>query len=147
MSRAIQDKNDRADVLSDLAIINCDYLSEALDVLQLINKKSYSWYEHVIEKLVENISENHLPELYPAINQIIHGKGSRMTINSYLSRLRLAQFPYSRWCEHLHFLAHRTRADLMGNLATLYPAILHLGGEEAGRGMVGEMGRVCRQWK
>ncbi len=29
----------------------------------------------------------------------------------------------------------------MGDLATLYPAILHLGGEDAGRGMGGEMGR------
>ena len=27
----------------------------------------------------------------------------------------------------------------MGDLATLYPAILHLGGEDAGRGMVGEI--------
>ena len=51
-------------------------------------------------------------------------------------------FPYNTY-----ILAHRTRADLMGDLATLYPAILHLGGEDAGRGMVGEMGRVCKQWK
>jgi hypothetical protein len=35
----------------------------------------------------------------------------------------------------------------MGDLATLYPAILYLGGEDAGRGMVGEMGQVCKQWK
>jgi len=35
----------------------------------------------------------------------------------------------------------------MGDLATLYSAILHLGGEDAGRGMVEEMGRVCKQWK
>jgi hypothetical protein len=35
----------------------------------------------------------------------------------------------------------------MGDLATLYPAILHLGGEDAGRGMVGEMERICKQWK
>ena len=35
----------------------------------------------------------------------------------------------------------------MGDLATLYPAILHLGGDDAGREMVGEMGMVCKQWK
>ena len=54
---------------------------------------------------------------------------------------------YADWCELIRLLAHRKRADLMGDLATLYPAILHLGGEDAGRGMVGEMGRVCKQWK
>jgi hypothetical protein len=47
---------------------------------------------------------------------------------------------------HLHLLAHRKRADLMGDLATLYPAIIHLGGEAAMRGVVDEMKRVCEQW-
>jgi hypothetical protein len=47
---------------------------------------------------------------------------------------------------YLHLLAHRKRADLMGDLATLYPAIVHLGGEAAMRGVVEEMKRVCGQW-
>jgi hypothetical protein len=34
----------------------------------------------------------------------------------------------------------------MGDLATLYPAIIHLGGEAAMRGVVDEMKRVCEQW-
>ena len=59
----------------------------------------------------------------------------------------LDRLPYTDWKTYLHLLDRRKRADLMGDLATLYPAILHLGGEDAGRGMVGEMTRVCRQWK
>jgi hypothetical protein len=47
---------------------------------------------------------------------------------------------------HLHRLAHRKSADLMGDLVTLYPAILHLGGEGAMWGGVDEMKRVCEQW-
>ena len=54
---------------------------------------------------------------------------------------------FSTEISYLHLLDRRKRADLMGALATLYPAILHLGGEDAGRGMVGEMTRICRQWK
>jgi hypothetical protein len=32
---------------------------------------------------------------------------------------------------YLHLLAHREKADRMGDLVTLYPAIVHLGGEAA----------------
>jgi hypothetical protein len=35
----------------------------------------------------------------------------------------------------------------MGDLATLHPAILYLGGEAAVRGMVDAMREVCGQWK
>jgi hypothetical protein len=35
----------------------------------------------------------------------------------------------------------------MGDRLAFYPAILQLGGEYAGRGMVEEMERVCKQWK
>jgi hypothetical protein len=59
----------------------------------------------------------------------------------------IVRLPYTDSKIDLHLVANRTRADLMGDLATLYPAILHLGGEDAGRGMVGEMGRICKQWK
>jgi hypothetical protein len=58
----------------------------------------------------------------------------------------LANLPYEDWKSHLHLLAHRQRADLMGDLETLYPAIIHLGGEGAMRGVVDEMKRVCGQW-
>jgi hypothetical protein len=46
--------------------------------------------------------------------------------------------------EHL-LLAHRKRAYLMGDLATLYPAILHPC-EGVMRGIVEEMQRVYQQW-
>jgi hypothetical protein len=35
----------------------------------------------------------------------------------------------------------------MGDLVTLYPAILHLGDAGAMWGVVDEMKRVCGQWK
>jgi hypothetical protein len=34
----------------------------------------------------------------------------------------------------------------MGDLVTLYPAIVHLGGKEAMWGLVDEMRRVHEQW-
>jgi hypothetical protein len=45
----------------------------------------------------------------------------------------------------LLLVIHCHRGDLMGDLVTLYPAILHLGGEGAMRGVVDEMKRICRQ--
>ncbi len=53
--------------------------------------------------------------------------------------------PYD-WLTHLRLLAHRDRTGLMGDFVTLYPAILHLGGEGAMRGIVEEMKRVHGQW-
>jgi hypothetical protein len=34
----------------------------------------------------------------------------------------------------------------MGDRLTIYPAIVHLGGEAAMRGVVDEMKRICEQW-
>jgi hypothetical protein len=55
---------------------------------------------------------------------------ARTALSSYISRIPLDR---------------RTRADLMGDRLPLYPAILNLGPEDAGRRMVGEMGRICKQ--
>ena len=68
-------------------------------------------------------------------------------ISGYITRLPLATLPYSEWQTHLHILAHRKRSDLMQDLVTLYPAILHLGGTAAVRGVIDTMRQVCSQWK
>jgi hypothetical protein len=69
------------------------------------------------------------------------------SLHDLLPRLPLANLPYEEWKSRLHLLAHRKRGELMGDLVTLYPAIIHLGGEGAMRGVVDEMKRVCGQWK
>jgi hypothetical protein len=54
---------------------------------------------------------------------------------------------HNEWCKRLRSHAHRKRSDLMEDLAKLYPAILHLGGETAMQGVVDAMKEVCNQWK
>jgi hypothetical protein len=103
--------------------------------------------DSIMSRLTENASSDFLPKIYPTIIEISHPQISAKVLSSYISRLPLDRLPYTDWTTYLHLLAHRTRADLMGDLATLYPAILHLGGDDAGRGIVGEMGRICKQWK
>ena len=68
-------------------------------------------------------------------------------ISGYITRLPLATLPYSEWQTHLHILAQRKRSDLMQDLVTLYPAILHFGGTAAVRGVIAAMRQVCSQWK
>jgi hypothetical protein len=55
--------------------------------------------------------------------------------------------PYADWQSYLRILAQSRRSDLMQDLVTLYPAILHLGGAAAMRGVVDAMKEVCNQWK
>jgi hypothetical protein len=69
------------------------------------------------------------------------------TLSYSLNYRPLAKLSHPDWCAILHLLAHRTRAHLMGDLATLHPAILHLGDQAAVRGMVDAMREVCQQWK
>ena len=98
-------------------------------------------------ELERTLPEYFLDRVLVELGKITHLPTKAKVLSKYISRLPLAALLYSDWKTYLHLLAHRTRADLMGDLATLYPAILHLGGEDAGRGMVGEIGRVCKQWK
>ena len=68
-------------------------------------------------------------------------------LSELLPHLPLCILPLEHWQNYLHTLASRKRSHLMQDLATLYPAILHLGSEEAMRGVVDAMREVCRQWK
>ncbi len=123
---------------------NSSYLSNLLETTKTIQDENYrAW---ILIERAKNASEQFIPAIYQSINDIIHEPIRIKAISGYLPRMPAA-LAYNDWKSHLHLLAHRTRADLMGDLATLYPAILHLGGEDAGRGMVGEMGRICKQWK
>jgi hypothetical protein len=134
----------RVIVIGNLAKIDATYFSEAFE--------SAEWIEDInlrglaLSTLAEHAPEYCLPKIYQAITEITHLPTRARTLSSYLPRLPL-NLPYEDWKSHLHLLAHRKRADLMGDLVTLYPAILHLGGEGAMRGVVDEMKRVCGQWK
>ena len=144
-ARSIEYIEQRMKALIGLLQVNSSCLSEVLETAKLIQEKS--GYADILSDLVENCSESSLSHVYRAIAEIPDSSDRAIAISSYIDRLPLDRLPYIDWKTYLHLLAHRTRADLMGDLATLYPAILHLGGEDAGRGMVGEMGRVCKQWK
>ena len=135
----------RISVLMSLACIESEHFSILLEVIESIQDEQKR--VRVLEVAAASASKRFLPTIYQSITEITHKPTLAIALSSYIPRLPLASLPYTDWKTYLHLLAHRTRADLMDDLATLYPAILHLGGEDAGRGMVGEMGRVCKQWK
>jgi len=98
-------------------------------------------------EMVKQSPQNFLSNIYEAILTIVHKPTRAQAISGYIKRLSLETLPYSEWQTHLHILAHRKRSDLMQDLATLYPAILHLGGTAAVRGVIDTMRQVCSQWK
>ena len=164
-AQLIQDDSNRSRVLSALAQINSadfsqlDYVNFSqltyVDFAQLLEatrsiQKEFDMMNisrtDILASLANTVPQDLLPNLYKAITEITHNPSQAKALSSYISRLPLDRLPYTDWKTYLHLLAHRTRVDLMSDLATLYPAILHLGGEDSGWGTVEEMGRVCRQW-
>ena len=136
--------SDHIDALIQLSRQKPDLILEALNEVCSWDMDNIS---HELSSLAPYIPEESLHIALSTVHSIPNKIRRAQSISGYLSRLPLETLPYPDWQTYLHLLAHRTRADLMGDLATLYPAILHLGGEDAGRRMVGEMGRVCKQWK
>ena len=139
-----QSKRRQMEALIDLSKINSGDFDALLEVAVSIQEDKVE--NSLISRLAENAASNFLPKIYQTIVESSHPKIRAEALRSYISRIPLDCLPYIDWQTYLHLLAYRKRADLMGDLATLYPAILNLGGEDAGRGMVGEMGRVCKQW-
>jgi hypothetical protein len=88
------------------------------------------------------------------MNSIWKSSDDRQFTNGFIPRfsnarncdISLTSLSYPDWQSHLNS-STRTRETLLDYLVTLYPAILNLGGEDAGRGVVVEMERVCKQWQ
>ena len=144
-SKETKDEYWRAMVLSELAKIDSAYF----DVLLQAGREIKAEYSRamVLSELAKQSPPNFLSNIYAAILAIVHKPSRAEAISSYITRLPLATLPYSEWQTHLHILAHRKRSDLMQNLVTLHPAILHLGGTAAVRGVIDTMRQVCSQWK
>ena len=144
-AREIEDEYSRAEALSELAKIDSAFFKEALQAAREIEDE-YS-RAILLSRLAQQSPQNFLSNIYEAILAIVHKPTRAKAISSYITRLPLATLPYSEWQTYLHILAHRKRADLMQDLVTLYPAILHLGGTAAVRGVIDTMRQVCSQLK
>jgi ABC-type transporter Mla MlaB component len=144
-ARSLQDESRRASVLSAFAQIDRADFSALLEAARSIQNESKR--TSVLKDLAKNAPDTFLSEIYQAISEINNKPTCAQALSGTLPRLPLATLPHPDWCKYLHLLAHRDRASLMGDLATLHPAILHLGGEAAVRGMVDAMRDVCSQWK
>lgn len=133
------------EILYALTQIDSAYFSKALEAAKLIQSELRR--AEMLNKLAKYAPDNMLPMLYQAIIQINYKPFAAIALSGYLARLSPTKLSSTNWQSYLHLIAHRTRADLMQNLAALYPAIVHLGGKEAVRGMVDAMREVCSQWK
>ena len=144
-ARTIQDESSRASVLCELAKLDGAYFSEALAAAQTIQDESSR--ASVLCELAKHAPQDFLLNLWKAIFAITHKPTYVRAFSDSLSRFPIATLSHSDWQVYLHFLAYHQRSDLMQDLATLYPAMLHLGGKAAIRGMADAMREVCSQWK
>jgi hypothetical protein len=142
----MQDEQKISEAIQALAF----YLSKSLFQLALQAAREIKDEDsraEVLSEMANQSPQNFLSKIYEAILTIVHKPSRARAISSYITRLPLATLPYYEWQTHLHILAHRKRSDLMEDLVTLYPAILHLGGTAAVRGVIDTMRQVCSQWK
>jgi hypothetical protein len=144
-ARGIQYEYARAKVLSSLAAIDGAYFSEALTAACAIENEDIR--AKVLSSLAANAPPSFLCKIWEAISQITHKPTRVKALNDCLPNLPLDRLSHNDWCNYLHLLAHRKRSDLMPDLAQIYPAILHLGGATAMRGVVDAMNEVCGQWR
>jgi hypothetical protein len=83
---------------------------------------------------------------FQRIDSIFEPAEKAEQLHQLLPHLPLAILPLRRWAFILHLLAHRKRANLMQDLITLVPAIIHLGGKDSLKGILDATQEVCRQW-
>jgi hypothetical protein len=144
-ARSLQNEDSRASVLSALAQIDSADFSQLLEAARSLRDEDSR--ASVLSALAPHCPETFLPQVIPLIYAFHHKPTAAEVLSTYLPRLPLATFTPADWQRHLHLLARRKRADLMEDLAALYPAIVHLGGEAAMRGVVDAMREVCGQWE
>jgi hypothetical protein len=144
-AQSINSESLRAEALIGLVqVANVD----SMELLKASRSLDESNQFELLATMAENSPSNFLPYIYQAIiHEIPHKPRRAKALSIYLSRLDLAQLPYSDWCSHLKLLASQERGDLIEDLATLYPAIVALSSVEVGQGMLKIMREVSGQWK
>jgi hypothetical protein len=142
---AIQGDSHRARALSSLAAIDGADFSELLEAARAIQDDFCR--ANILSSLAEHAPQNFLITLWQEIEQIADKRTRSIAIINYITRIPLDRLSHPDWCKYLHILAYRKRSELMEDLAKLYPAILHLGGETTMRGVVDAMNEVCSQWR
>jgi hypothetical protein len=153
-ARAIQSEYSRARVLSALAQQEGAYFNEALEAARAIQSEFSR--ARVLSALAQHSPSNFLIEIWNELYCFSNKSIAAQVLSSALKRVPLETLPYTRnkppdnkmfdWKQVLRLLSFRKRSDFMNDLCTLYPAIVHLGGEGAMRGVVDAMREVCRQW-
>ncbi|MFG6103641.1 NB-ARC domain-containing protein [Leptothoe sp. EHU-05/26/07-4] len=144
-ARQIQSEDSRANVLSQLAQQDEAYFEEALEAARQIQSENRR--ADILSQLAQQVPNDRLLNLKTAITDITHKPTAAKALSNSLVHFPLANLSYTNWKSFLHLLAYRKRSYLMQDLVTLYPAIIHLGGEEAMRGVVDAMKDVCSQWR
>ena len=141
----IEDASYYALALCELAKIKHSLCEQALEATSQI--QSLFARADALGSLFGYCPNSLLPKVCDAMDSITSPYYRARAYSSILQLLHIEEASFSYWKFLLHLLSSRKRSDLMEDLATLHPAIVHLGGTAAIRGMVDAMREVCDQWK
>ena len=144
-ARLVHDECNRASILIELANIDAAYFPEALATVHAIQDE-YNRAQTLC-RIAEKLPDELIGTVFTMIPTFTCKKDQALVLRYYLPRIPLTTLADSDWQAHLHLLAYQRRDLLLDALVTLYPAILHLGGEAAMRGVVDVMREVCDQWE
>jgi hypothetical protein len=129
LMQEIRDPAYRAFALCELAKIKPDLYEQALEAVKQL--QSPSTQADALGSLIRHCPDSLRSDIWNAIDSITSPYCRAEVYSSVLDFLLGEEISISKWNALLHLLANRKRSDLMQDLATLYPTILHLGGESA----------------
>ena len=176
IARGIEDKSNRARVLTGLASLLPEVLPEALDVVRAIKYENSraealtGLAPYLPESLLLEVLEiargigdksnrakaltglaSHLPEVLPEALEAARGIGDEYDRPSVLQELTKVLTPTnvdrSLWEKKLHTLGILTRPSFLETIPNLVPLILHFGGVVALREAHQGIREVSRWWR
>jgi hypothetical protein len=120
------------------------YLPEiAVETLEIVHSLEREFDKSdILSNLAPHIPESLLSGTLEIVDSIQSESDRINAFASFVPRLDIAD----RWSEILHTLARRDRKDFLGDVPTLVPAIIQLGGHLALKLTVQAIQDVCKQW-
>jgi len=175
IAREIEDEDFQAKALANIVLYfaKLGYVDEALNVVKEIEdvareiKDEYDRDEYDRAKALTNIAPylaksqhnivlylakfGYIDEALDIIRKIEWGDfqaKALANIAPYLASWakRARKEVYNKWCETLHFLAKRTRADMLSDLGALSPLIAELGGTKSLEHLIHIINQVTTWW-
>ena len=143
-SYTIRDKIYRAEVLATLADKFPEVLPQALEATYTIPD------EKELAKILAALANKLTPDLVPQALEVarsLHNESARnIALKAVIPQLKKVLNRFELWKDLLHFMASRTRQELLSTMALLTPELLDLGGKGAAAESTQSIQDITKWW-